>query len=255
MACERLGLAEEHMKTLWIACALLIVSVRVAAAGPGGLNLGWNECGGMPATLNRTFACNTNLGFNTLVGSFVTPCCVTAMSANEVVMNLQSASPTWPSWWDLRTGMCRPGGSLFASVDFTAGPFTCLDYWEAVAVSGILMDQVAGNRSRIRIIAALPAGDPRIRPIEEGTEVYAFKVTVTNAKSVGGACPGCLTPVCIVLNSININQPVGEPGRNKFVSMPAMRNYANWQGGISGDCYMATPARSTTWGSVKALYR
>jgi hypothetical protein len=242
------------MKTLWIACALLIVSVRFAAAGPGGLNLGWNECEGQPASLNRTFACNTNLGTHTLVGSFVTPCCVTAMSANEIVMNLQSASPTWPAWWGLRTGLCR-AGSLFANFDFTAGPFLCLDYWSGGAVGGILMDAPAGNRTRIRVIVALPAGDPRIGPIEEGTEVYSFKVGINNAKSVGGACPGCQTPVCIVLNSININQPVGTPGRNKFVTAPAMRNYAEWQGGIGTNCYLATPTRNTTWGSVKAQYR
>jgi len=39
------------------------------------------------------------------------------------------------------------------------------------------------------------------------------------------------------------------------VSAVAMRNHATWQGGISGDCLAATPARNTTWGSVKALYR
>ena len=76
-----------------------------------------------------------------------------------------------------------------------------------------------------------------------------------NARTLGDACPGCETGVCIVLNSIKINQPVGTPGGDKFVTAPAARNVAVWQGGIGGACGPATPARNTTWGSVKALYR
>lgn len=242
------------MKTLLPICVLLILTSGPAVAGPGGLNLGWNDCGGLPPSLDRTFACNTNLGINTLVGSFVAPCCVTAMSANEIVMNLQSAGVAWPAWWSMGTGQCRPT-SLTSSFDFIAGPFTCLDYWQGGAVGGHLLDQIVGNRARIRAIVALPAGDTRIGPIAEGTEVYSYKININNARTLGGTCPGCATGVCIVLNSININQPVGTPGGNKFVTAPAVRNFALWQGGAVGDCSLATPARNTTWGSVKALYR
>jgi hypothetical protein len=104
-------------------------------------------------------------------------------------------------------------------------------------------------------VVALSPNDPLIVPIAEGTEVYSFKLVFNSAKSVGSACTGCSTPVCIVLNSIKLDQNVGTPGGDKFVSVPAMRNVATWQGGIGTDCYLATPARNTTWGLVKALYR
>ena len=81
---------------------------------------------------------------------------------------------------------------------------------------------------------ALPAGDPRITGILEGTEVYSFKVNINNARTTGlGACAGCATGVCIVLNSIKINQPVSAPAGSKYISSPANRAYATWQGGIA----------------------
>src|SRR5262249_50701235 len=150
--------------------------------------------------------------------------------------NLQSAGSSWPAWWSMGNGLCRPT-SLFANFDFTAGPFTCYDYWQGGAVGGLLLDQIIGNHARLRGICALPAGDPRIQPIAEGLEVYSFKVNINNAKSVGTACPGCQTPVCIVLNSIILDQPVGTPGGNITVSAPAVRNFATWQGAIQANCF------------------
>jgi hypothetical protein len=241
------------MKASILVSALMVSTAGLAAAGPGGLNLGWNDCGGIPASLNQTFACNTNVGaLHTLVGSFVAPCCVTAMSGNEIVMNLQSAGASLPAWWQMASGLCRPG-SLFSGMDFTAGPFTCLDYWQGQAVNGHLLDQISGNRARIRVIGAIP--ELLAGPVVEGTEVYSYKLNINNAKTVGSACTGCQTGVCIVLNSILIDQPLGTPGGNKFVSTPAVRNYALWQGGTGGDCLQATPTRNATWGSIKAQYR
>jgi hypothetical protein len=245
-------------KTILMSCTLLALTAGMAFAGAGGLNLGWNDCGGDPSTLNQVFACNTNAAspLHTLVGSFMAPSCVNAMSANEVVMDIQSTGAVLPQWWNVRTGGCRVPTSMLGNFDFTAGPFTCLDYWQGGATGGLSEEAPVANRARIKAVFALPAGSPGITGIPEGTEVYSYKCNINNAKTVGlGACAGCQTGVCIVLNSIKINQPVSEPCGGKFVSAPAVRNFATWQGGIGGDCYQATPAKNTTWGSVKALYR
>jgi hypothetical protein len=221
----------------------------------GGLNLGWDDCGGLPATGNKTFACDTNAGFNTLIGSFVAPSFVTQMTSNEVVMDLESAGVTLPAWWNMRSQFgCRPT-SLSANFDFTAGPFTCYDYWQGAAVGGITMDSPVGNRTRIRAVCALAAGDPHIGGILEGTEVYSFKARINNLKTVGpGSCAGCATGVCIVLQSIKIQQPVDNPYGGKYIGSPATRAFATWQGGIGSNCYAATPAKNVTWGSIKAQY-
>jgi hypothetical protein len=113
-----------------------------------------------------------------------------------------------------------------------------------------------GNRERIVAAFALPTGDPRIRGIAEGTEVYSFKVNISRFRSAGlTICPGCEVGVCIVLNSITLQQTPDTPAGNKFVSAVANRNHVAWQGGIGVDCYTTTPARNATWGSIKALYR
>lgn len=239
-------------KTLLLCCSFMVLCAGVAGAAAGGLNLGWGDCGGLPSSLNRTFACNTNVGSNTLVCSFVAPCCLTAASSNEIVLDVQTAGATLPAWWGLKTSLCRPT-ALTQSPDFTGGPFTCLNYWGDQALAGLSADP-AGNRLRIRIFVAIVVGYEHAIP--EGTETYSDKVTISNIKSIGlGSCPGCLTGACIVLNSIRIDQPLGTPGGDKFVSAPAVRNWVTWQGGIGVDCYLATPARNTTWGSLKALYR
>jgi len=244
-------------KTLLMTGALLALTAGLALAGAGGLNLGWGDCQGLPATLNRTFACNTNAGtINSLVGSYLAPSFVTAASANEIVVDIQSGGATLPAWWGMRaSGTCRTTASLLINLDFTGGPFTCFDYWGGGASGGISEDPPVGNRARIKLLGALPAGSPSITGIAEGTETYSFKMNVNNAKTVGlCSCAGCLEGVCLVLNSIKINQAGGVG--DKFVSAPATRNFATWQGGIpSTDCYGATPAKNTTWGSVKALYR
>jgi hypothetical protein len=131
-----------------------------------------------------------------------------------------------------------------------------LDYWQGGAIGAISQDAPVGNRAKIKGVFALPAGDSRITGILEGTEVYSFKAVINNAKTTGlGACAGCLTGVCVVLQSIKLNQPVGTPGGSKFVYNPASRSYATWQGGIGADCYAATPAKNVTWGKIKAQYR
>ena len=240
--------------TLLMTCSLLALTAGIAAASGGGLNLGWADCGGMPASLDQTFACNSNAGTRTLFGSFVAPCCITAMSANEIVMDLQSSGATLPLWWVMRTGGCRPG-AMTGNFDSTGGPFSCYDYWQGGAIGTLSMDPPSGNRARIKGVFALPEGDSRIVGVPEGTEVYSFKCNINNSKTTGlGACSGCTSGVDIVLNSIKCNQPVSEPGGSKFVSAPANRNYIDWQHGCAG-CSAATPARNTTWGSVKALYR
>jgi hypothetical protein len=245
------------MKKLFLVATALVIWSATACAGAGGLNLGWDDCGGSPSTTNKTFACNTNVGISTLVGSFVAPSFVTEMNGMEVVLDLQSTGATLPDWWELQTTGCR-SISLFASFDFTIGPFTCSDYWQGGAAGGVNYTAGFGgpNRARIKLVAALPSGSPYIGPIPEGTEVYAFKLTINHSKTVGtGACAGCTQGVCIVLNSIKIDQPPTNPNGNKTVTAPAVRNWALWQGGVVGDCYAATPAKNATWGSIKGQYR
>ena len=232
------------------------------ASRAAGINLGWNDCPSGPTyTPTRAFACNTNTGIHTLFGSFVAPAGVNQMSANEIVIDVQTGGATLAPWWTMATGQCRPASSLAGNFDFTAGPFSCYDYWQGGAIGGLnwSAQPATTNRCRIKGVLALPGGDSRITSVPEGTEVYSFKANVNSAKSTGlGACAGCSDEACIVLNAIIINQPAPEPPQIRMTN-PATVQHVIWQGWSTPDpnnaCPVVTPTRNHTWGSIKALYR
>jgi hypothetical protein len=244
-----------------ILCALAPLVLGAPAASAAGINLGWNDCpSGATYSLLEAFACDTNLGSHTLVGSFVAPPGINAMSANEFWIDMATGSPLLASWWDFGTDQCRHT-SLTANLDFTAGPFTCFDYWQAGGGGGFSWSNPfpGSNRGRIRGVFALNAGDPRITSVPEGLEVYSFKLNITNAKSTGlGACGGCTDEACIVLNELTLDQPAPNPPQIRLTN-PAVSGHVVWQGWSTTDpknqCPTITPARKQTWGSIKAMYR
>ena len=231
-----------------------------ASASAAGINLGWNDCpGGAYYALAEMFACDTNEGVHTLVGSFVAPAGVLGMSGNEIVIDMQTSGAALAPWWSLRASApagCRPT-ALTQSGDFTAGPFTCFDYWQGGASGATSMDPPVANRARIKAIEALPAESPLITSIAEGTEVYSFMLRIENSQTVDpGSCGGCTDEACIVLTSIRIIQPV-EIG--PIINVEPNYPLVLWQGWSTTDpvyqCPWTVPARTQTWGSIKALYR
>ena len=245
------------MKKLILLCtAALALSATVAFAE--GVNLSWTDCG-LAGAEARSFACTANTGAGTLVGSFIPPAGSTAITGEEIVIDLQSAAATLPAWWQFKNaGTCRQT-ALSANAGFVSGPFSCADYWAGGASGGLTAfntNIVPGQTNRARILALFSVPPLAAGPVDDTVEYYAFNLIITNAKTTGtGACAGCLDPVCIVLNEIKLTQPVGVG--NYRIQNPADRNFATWQGGGigQGGCPGATPTKSTTWGSVKALYR
>lgn len=237
-------------RSLLLAIALLACTATLAPAQ--GLNLAWNDCGG---NANKAFACNSNTATtSSMTGSYYAPAGVGRMSGNEVVIDLQSAAAVVPAWWQVRgTGHCR-NGALTANV---GTPGTCEnDFWAGNGAGGIGAYNVSGvltGRARLLMAFAVPADFTG--PVPSDVETYAFTVNVSNVKTVGtGACAGCLTPVCIVLSSIRVTQPVGVG--DFMIVDPAVRNYVTWQGGeVYGGCPQATPTKNATWGLLKSLYR
>jgi len=253
-----------------IFAALAATALLPLYAAGAGLNLSWDDCGSH-GTQVQVFACDTNTGQHTMVGSFVAPEGIELMSANEVFMELQVNAPTIPDWWQVRTGACRPASTLAGDWDFTAGPYNCYDYWRGGAIGAWAEDAPQFSFpiyfQRIRGVFALPTGDLRITSVPPGTEVYSFKLSIKNSKSTGlGACIGCEAGACIILTQLNINQPSPYPPQT-FIQNPAGRNFVSWQcmTGISNDenhpegiCTFPgcpTPVRAQSWGQIKQLYR
>jgi hypothetical protein len=251
------------MKTPLFSTVLIVAFAGSASAAGGGINLGWLDCPNQGEyLLTRSFACDTNQGAHTLVGSFVAKSGMLAVSGYSAAIDVRTVGPALPSWWDLRSNLpagCR-AGSLSPSFDFTGGPFGCFDYWQGGAVGGSSANVPVGSQVRLLSTAALPAGDSRITPIPEGTEVYCFKLTINNAKTVGpGACGGCSEEACILLTSMLVTQVPGTPGGNFTFTNPVQSNIVLWQGWTTVDpsqsCPSYSPVRNRTWGAIKAVYR
>jgi hypothetical protein len=111
----------------------------------------------------------------------------------------------------------------------------------------------AANEVRLKLVEAVPQQFPK--SLTPAHEYFAFNLVINNANTVGaGACAGCDVPMCIVFNSINV---VAGATVNRFISTASSpgSNYVTWQGGAGTNCPAATPARNSTWGAVKSLYR
>lgn len=242
-------------KLLRLVTVTAALTITASVASAAGLNFAWNDCPSGGGVQNKTFACASNTGTNTLVGSFIPPVGVTAATGIEVVVDLLTAGPAYADWWAFRNvGTCRQT-ALSANADFTGGPSNCTDYFVGAASGGLTNFESGfsgtANRARIKALWAVPPANAG--PLDSGTEYYAFKFNISNAKTVGtGACTGCTDNVCLVLNMIRITQPVGVG--NFDVSDEATSRTATWQSEVAGTC-LPVPARNRTWGSVKALYR
>lgn len=248
------------------AVVALLLSVAPAFAAPG-LTLAWNNCLSEGGTANRDFACTSNTGTNVLVGSFQMSSIFTGTTGIEVVIDLVAAGTTFPAWWEMFTaGTCRQT-SISHNAVVNAANAICLDWaGNAGIATGIAAYQstlpagqtwsipagVEPLHRRIKCGTAVNASSPV--DLDNVTDYFAFNIAVNNLKTVGtGACAGCSTPVCIVLNSINV--VAGSTSNQRLTTgQAAGANFATWQGGTGADCN-SVPTKNSTWGQVKSLYR
>jgi hypothetical protein len=248
-------------KTLLMTGVLLAMTASIASAG---ISLSWNDCAVEAAVVNKNFACNTNGANHDMFIALDPPPSVTATNGHNSFIDLQSASPTLPAWWDLKnTGSCR-ATSLLGSGDFsTAAPSggfgACQDPWQGVGSGSIPGYNLNfGGPNRVRMVTGISVSGFS-SAMNQGTQYYSMKVRINSAKTVGtGACAGCDVPVCLVLNLVRIAQLPGTPGGDIDVVDPhTTGNWVTWQGGDVGGigCPGVVPVKNTTWGKVKSLYR
>ena len=252
------------MKRVTLLCGLLLaLTATVAAAGPG-VGLHWNACIGDGGLVNKNFACNTNTGTNTLVGTFELGDNLPGVVGTEIVIDLASADPTLPAWWAFKNvGTCR-ATSLVMNATISPIAAICADWASGAAAGGIGAYNIgARGANTARIVAALAVAADAAADLGPGQEYFSFNLLINNLKSVGtGSCAGCNNPVCIVFNSINVVPPAPAVGvKLTGPSNGTDSHFATWQGGagvVVGaliGCPAATPTTNKTWGQVKTLYR
>lgn len=234
-------------------CDLSPVTTPVLAGGQA--NLDWGDCGSPPTA---EFACNTNTGAHELVASFVPPGGgLSALVGFDLQVRLMAdVSSTLPSWWQFENavaGSCVPLGgcrssNVSASLDFSSLSGTC----DAPFLGGSGLVHVTESHGtlgpnlgilRVRGALATPVA------VSSPGTYYLVRIIVNHARTTGaGACAGCAEPLCIDVVSARLLQSA--PHADYQLSPSA--SLLTWNGAPDG---CATPARATTWGQVKALYR
>lgn len=245
------------MRALLLAL-LALVAVPVAAAP--GVSIRWNSCFPDAASrISRSFACDTNAGFELLVGSFQTYEAVPEVTGIEIVVDLHTGR-TWPyrppavplpEWWKFRNaGSCRINA---LSMNFFQYPENeaCPDWSGAQAVGGIgtySVDHGGPGTARILAASAVPAASAAF--IAKEVEYFMFNLVVRHDRTVGAdACTGCDVPIELVLTSVKLTTPISANDRTLYG--PANftdSNFVIWTPDV-------VPVAKTTWGAVKSLYR
>lgn len=246
--------------------AVMLMSVAVALAHAGSFNLRWNACWGDGGTMNRDFACTTNLGGEQLVASFVAPLERHGIIGFDATLEIAVAGTSLPPWWQFRVaGSCRQNAlSVNAAIPATA--VHCED-WGAGALTalvGFQPDYWGPGTVHCTISSVLPDGTTA--DLFPAHEYFMYSVVISHQKTVDpGACAGCGLGACVSFSSLRLNYADGSPPEPFFpLKFESDDRLATWQGGagvisttIGGQtsCPRATPARNSTWGNVKALYR
>lgn len=248
-----------------LAALLPASSAHAYRYGPYGCNLRWDHCYGDGGVQNKTFACDTNSGSETLVASFVPAWDIVNVVGIEIEMDLASASATLPAWWStFSAGTCRPTALAASPAPVDPLVTNCPDWGQGVQSGGIAAYQVGiygANFARIKLGWAVP--QDVVLSLAGRQEDFAYRLTISHVHTVGsGACADCTTPVCILLASVNMVTPI--QANTRWLTGPANQvdsDFATWQGGgvpatrLGTGCPAATPTRQRTWGEVKSLYR
>jgi hypothetical protein len=231
-------------------------SPRAHAASPG-LYLTWNDCVASPAArFDLSSTCGSDGGSQSLVAAFQLASPLDSVVAIEITVDIQHDLPYLPAWWQLAPGGCRYG-ALSADADFT-GWSACADFWNGLGTKSppvtYLLGEPGGvmNRARIRVpIARSPEIPVRL---EAGVLYYAGLIDLRNAGT--SACASCEAPACFVLGEILIGRLPGSNGGDLSLTTAGegTSNRVSWQGGGDAMC-TGVPARPSSWGRLKALYR
>jgi hypothetical protein len=250
------------MKKAYLLCSLLLALAASVASAAAGVNLRWNGCIADGGVINKNFACNANTGTNTLAGSFELGADQHAVKEADIVVDLASASPSLPDWWQyFNVGACRRFALSIAADGCVAGGGD----WAVGKASMNIAAYQLGNYgpNTARILCANAIQPTAVLDLFAATEYGVFRLSISNLKTVGSpSCAGCQTPVCIVFNSLKTITTTNVD--NRLLTGPTNgtdSDYVTWQGSIGvvtplgQGCPQATPTRNATWGSVKAHYR
>jgi hypothetical protein len=230
-----------------------------------GVNIHWGTgCWNDGAQQNlMVFACDGNAGEAVMTLSFQ-PMSDGHLVGIEATLVGMTEDGDVPSWWDLGAAGCR-AGALSTSADFSAAPeIGCEDVWQNRASGGLTLYATAagagGYWHNLRMVVAYGVSVEQAIPIYGWAEYYACQVKLDYRQTVGaGSCAGCGMPVLWGFDTLKLvlsegdEMLLGDMGGSEH---PCLL----WQGAshfpsCSAFLDHGLPARNSTWGQIKSLYR
>jgi len=250
---HRLALARTLAGTVLAAC------LAALPARGSGLSIAWDDCrvplgSGNP---NKLFGCGSDIQEFPLFPSFSLPASMDSVYSMELVIDFDIASPAGdplPAWWLMAPGGCRANGW---AADGT-GSLSCNDAWGGLGTGsfqGWIPGTPGGSTRHARLLVAVSTL-PQNAVTLLGNSSYTACRVLLRTVNTSTCMDGCMTPACMVFNSLLIRQLHTPSDIETLISggEAGGSDRVVWQGGAGADC-SAVPVRRTTWGAVKALYR
>lgn len=239
-------------------CGALALALLAApgAARAQGISLGWQDCrsGGNPGFDRQTFLCTTNTIQLPLYPGVRLLAPVDSVFSVELVIDVDVASDPMPAWWSM-DGTCR---SLAWFADVTQAG-SCADPWNGLGVASVqgwLLGTPRNSNRHARLLVA--AGVLAQDAVKLDADVpYTLCRVVLDSRGTTPCPTGCLTPACMVFNSVLLRRLPGSTVEEVLVSTPevAGTNMVLWQPAVAGADCASVPVRRSSWSAVKALYR
>ncbi len=220
-----------------------------------GLSIAWQDCR-PPAGSGfdtQNYGCQSSIATLPLFPAFTLAVPVDSVYAMELVIDVDVAADPLPAWWRMDPGQCRANG--WAADASLSG--SCSDPWGGVGTAsaqGWLPSQPGNNSRHGRLLVAASVLPEEAVSLEALVPYTACRVILRTNETLN--CEGCATPACFVFNSLLLRRLPGSSVEEVLIVVAESPggNMVTWQGGSGADC-QAVPARRTTWGAVKALYR
>jgi len=237
-------------------CALLLLIPWPALAS--GIDLTWSACPGDGGVNDINLPCAEFEGFRTLYGTVRSPVDVGNFVAMEVTLDLRADSVTLPAFFDMLEPLFNPTGCNEGWYFGDERPASCTsaspELWGTLPPGGQAnlyaeFRSVGGARGYFRATVF------RTTPIAvlANVEYFAFKLDLYTGSAVeaGGTCTGCAIPTVWVWREARLQRTAGAP---VVVTQPGAVGLAvtTFGGGSLPDW---VPARPSSWGTLKALFR
>ncbi len=253
-------MSSSHAIAFLVAAGILTLARSAPVAGAAGIAVNWKDaCWGENPHVNLTWACNTNTNADIrLTCSFVLDDDLPDFVGVYAHLVGMTEAAAVPDWWRLgadpatncRAGLCTVAAD--GTVLESGGTGTCLDPWHGSGSGGVGRYVSDGNLMGVE--AWWTVAEPV--PLEAGQEYFAFQLRISAEKTVG-ECAGCLIPAIWAVTRMDVRTPT----TTLTFDLPYMSGWRclSWQNSPLPCAVLyfwdPLPARCSSWGLIKSLYR